>query len=318
MVEGPHVLFHGNVGAPSRNHVRSDVSFYLPAQRGEPERHALQGIVSRRPAAHVVDLLSDRMDLSDRFLRGLHDGPGGEYLDPRAVSRHCSSWEANARRARMELLAREAGRNWTAQDQPNRGGHLANTVTYRFSHWFVHNWARAGLLVAILLLLIAPLVYRSNSRLVLAVYLWLPFYMLHQYEEHGQGTFLDFYRRMMPRVAPMLTERKLLLVNVGTVWALFLMSVYAAMYGVLWLALYPVYLSLVNALMHVGQLVARRSYNPGLWTALVLFFPAAAFTIRTLNAAGATRTDNVVALGFGLLAHFFFFALGRGWIAERL
>ena len=123
---------------------------------------------------------------------------------------------------------------------------------------------------------------------------------------------------MMPRIAPMLTDRKLLLVNLGIVWLLFLVSVYAAIYGLFWLALYPIYLSLVNALMHVGQWIAWRSYNPGLWTALVIFMPAAAYTIRVIHAAGATRADNLIAFALGFLAHVFLFAFGRGWIAARL
>ena len=188
----------------------------------------------------------------------------------------------------------------------------------RFSQWLGENWSRAGLMMAIMLLLIAPLIGRSGNRVLLAVYLWLPFYMLHQYEEHGQGTLLEFYRRTMPRVAPMLTERKLLLVNLGAVWLVCLLSTYAAVYGLFWLALYAPYLSLVNALMHVGQLVARRSYNPGLWTAVVIFLPGAAYTIHVLNAAGATQADNVIGFALGFLAHVFVFALGRGWIAARL
>ena len=189
---------------------------------------------------------------------------------------------------------------------------------FRFSVWILDNWSRAGLLAAVVLLLIAPLIDRGMCRVVLLTYLWLPFYMLHQYEEHGQGTFLDFYRRMMPRVAPYLTERKLLVVNLGTVWAFFLVSLYAAFYLHFWLALYPAYLSLINACMHVGQMVAWRSYNPGLGTALVIFLPNAAYSIHVVAAAGATYRDNLIAFGLGFFAHVFFFVLGRGWIAEWL
>ena len=193
-----------------------------------------------------------------------------------------------------------------------------NVQGYRFSHWVVENWSRAGLITAIVLLLVAPLIGRTCNRVLFLVYLWLPLYMLHQYEEHGRGTFLEFYRRMMPRVAPMLTDRKLLLVNLGIVWSLFLAAIYAAGYGLFWLALYPTYLSLLNALMHVGQGIAWRSYNPGLWTALVLFLPGSAYTIYIFKIAGATEADNLIGFALGILAHAFLFALGRGWIAERL
>jgi hypothetical protein len=162
------------------------------------------------------------------------------------------------------------------------------------------------------------MVYVGSGAPVLLIYLWLPIYMLHQYEEHGQGTFLDFYRRMMPSIAPYLTERKLLVVNLGTVWLFFVASIYAARYSQWSLALYAPYLSLVNALMHVGQLIAWRSYNPGLWTALALFIPGAIYTIHAATAVGAALNDNLIALALAILVHGFFFALGKGWIARRL
>jgi|SRR5215831_1388398 len=187
-----------------------------------------------------------------------------------------------------------------------------------FSHWVLENWSRAGLLTALVLLLLAPLVYVCTGVPQLLIYLWLPIYMFHQFEEHGQGTFLEFYRRMMPDIAPHLTERKLLVVNLGTVWLFFVGSIYASLYNKWSLALYAPYLSLVNALMHVGQLIAWRTYNPGLWTALALFIPGAIYTIHGLTAVSATLNDNLAAFTFAVLIHAFFFALGKGWIARRL
>jgi len=187
-----------------------------------------------------------------------------------------------------------------------------------FSHWVLENWSRAGLVTALVLLFLAPLVYVCTGVPQLLIFLWLPFYMLHQFEEHGQGTFLEFYRRMMPHIAPYLTERKLLVVNLGTVWLFFGGAMYAALYNEWSLALYAPYLSLINALMHVGQLIAWRSYNPGLWTALALFIPGAIITVHTVTALGATLNDNLVAFALALLVHAFFFALGKGWIARHL
>ena len=169
---------------------------------------------------------------------------------------------------------------------------------YGFAQWLLHNWARAGLVVAVVLLALAPLIERMGNHTTLLVYLWLPIYMLHQYEEHSSGKLLAFYETRMPGIAPALTERKLLIVNLGAVWLLFLMAIYAARFGYLGLALYVPYLSVINAVMHVGQLIALRSYNPGLWTAVLLFFPGGVYTIYALSSAGATYSSNL--LGFGL------------------
>lgn len=186
------------------------------------------------------------------------------------------------------------------------------------AQWLLHNWSRAGLVVAVLLLALAPLIARTGDHTTLLVYLWLPVYMLHQYEEHSSGKFLAFYKKKMPGIAPALTERKLLVINLGAVWLLFLMAIYAARFGYLGLALYAPYLSVINAAIHVGQLIAWRSYNPGLWTAVLLFFPGGVYTIHALSAAGTTYSSNLLGFGLGLLMHLFLFTVGKGWIAARL
>jgi hypothetical protein len=92
--------------------------------------------------------------------------------------------------------------------------------------------------------------------------------MFHQYEEHAKGTFLEWYKRMMPGIAPFLTERKLLVVNLVVVWLGFLVALYAAFLVRPALGLAAPYLAFVNAFMHIGQFLRWRCYNPGLWTAL--------------------------------------------------
>ena len=125
--------------------------------------------------------------------------------------------------------------------------------TYRFSDWMLHNWSRAGLVLGIGLLLIAPLVLKGVGVAVFLIYLWLPFYMLHQYEEHAEGTFLEWYERMMPGIAPFLTERKLLVVNLVAVWLGFLVALYVAFLVRPALGLAAPYLAFVNAFMHLSR-----------------------------------------------------------------
>ena len=152
---------------------------------------------------------------------------------------------------------------------------------------------------------------------VFLVYLWLPLYMFHQYQEHAEGTLLEWYERMMPGIAPFLTERKLLVVNLVVVWLGFLVALYAAFLVRPALGLAAPYLAFVNAFMHIGQFLRWRCYNPGLWTALAIFIPGAGYTISELSVAGATWADNALGLGIAVLAHSFFFALGRGMIGKQ-
>jgi len=193
-----------------------------------------------------------------------------------------------------------------------------DAAQYHFSNWLVHNWSRAGLVLAAGLFILAPLVFKSGGLTVGIIYLWLPFYMLHQYEEHARGDFLDWYKRRMPTIAPFLTERKLPVVNLGSIWALFTLALYVAFLVRPGLGLAAPYIALINSAVHIGQLWRWHSYNPGLWTALILFIPAGICTIVILLATGATPLDNFIGFGIALLVHLFFFALGRGWIWSTL
>jgi hypothetical protein len=73
----------------------------------------------------------------------------------------------------------------------------------RFTAWIVEDthWSRAGLPMAIVLMLLGPLVRSGAGRAVSLVYYQLPLYMFHQYEEHGHGAFRREVNRMPPRIA---------------------------------------------------------------------------------------------------------------------
>lgn len=193
---------------------------------------------------------------------------------------------------------------------------MADTGRYRFSQWVLHDWPQAGVLVASILLLIAPAVDRTMGRTVLLIYLWLPLYMAHQYEEYALGDFRAWIQRTMPRNAAFLTERKVLIINLGIVWLLYLLSFYAALGGRAAVALYAPYLAGVNGIMHIGWLVLFRAYNPGLVTALILLVPGAFYTLTAFP--GATRLDHLMALGGAIVAHVVLVLLGRGVILKAL
>lgn len=80
------------------------------------------------------------------------------------------------------------------------------------------SWSRVGLPLAAGLLVLAPLVRRRVGRATLLVYLQLPAYMLHQYEEHGHGAFKREMNALLPPTVGRLTDRNIFLTNVVGVW----------------------------------------------------------------------------------------------------
>jgi hypothetical protein len=113
---------------------------------------------------------------------------------------------------------------------------------YRLGSWILDNWSRMALPFAVLILCSLPVFLAIGNVPLVLLYTLLPAYMIHQYEEHAHGRFVAFFNTTVGG-AP--------LINVAGVWLVFLASFYLAKYAALGFALVPVYLVLVNALIHV-------------------------------------------------------------------
>jgi hypothetical protein len=142
-------------------------------------------------------------------------------------------------------------------------------------NWLVTQWQwpYAALFTGIFLLLIAPLCVDSHSWLILGVYVQLPIYMIHQWEEHRDDRFRLFVNELVGHGKEILTRPATFWLNALGVWGIDLVAIYLAWFVAGGFGLIATYLTLINGLLHVFQGVALRRYNPGLWTSLVLFLP---------------------------------------------
>jgi hypothetical protein len=69
-----------------------------------------------------------------------------------------------------------------------------------------------------------------------------------------------------------------------------LISLYLSFFVNPGFGLIAVYLAVVNAVVHLVAAVALRAYNPGLWTAILLFLPLGASTYSPPPVLGSGRT----------------------------
>ena len=174
--------------------------------------------------------------------------------------------------------------------------HMAHE--YQFRPWFLNNWMRAGLIVAVVTLALLPVLWNTADHSLLLILTLLPVYMIHQYEEHAHGRFVADFNTTIGKGLPVLTKTSAFAINVGGVWLLDLPAFYLAAYVDLGFALIPAYLMTVNAVVHVLGTLATRRYNPGLYTALALFIPWGVFMTVFISA----RTSNALAFNiFGLV-----------------
>lgn len=171
--------------------------------------------------------------------------------------------------------------------------------------WLVGRWQwpAAALFAGLFLLAIVPAVFAAGP-LVLVVYLQLPAYLVHQYEEHAGDRFRLYVNRVIGGGREALTPVATFWINALGVWAVDLAALYLAVFLDPALGLIAVYLPVVNALGHVGPAVARREYNPGLGTALGLFLPLGGYALYVLGSApGTTWIDHAIGAGVAVAVH---------------
>jgi len=134
------------------------------------------------------------------------------------------------------------------------------------------NWVYGALPIAVLLIAFSPFV----DGIALPVYLSLPVYMLHQYEEHDADRFLKSINLLLGPKARGLTHASVWTINVIFVWFLLLAVFYVAREAPGW-GVVAAYLMAINALVHIAAAIRTRQGNPGLVTAIVLFLPLSAW-----------------------------------------
>ncbi len=176
-------------------------------------------------------------------------------------------------------------------------------TAYRFPTWFVCNWSRTGLPLAVGFFLLSPLLFRTLGYATWLIYLLLPVYMFHQYEEHAHGAFKAEIIRMLPGVEPTI-DLTILGVNILGVWGVYTLVVYLAYYLHSAIGLVAAYMAVVNGLLHIGIALKQRRYNPGLGTSVSLFLPVGGYAIVAVSrSAHATIGDQALGIGAAILLH---------------
>ena len=166
------------------------------------------------------------------------------------------------------------------------------------------NWVYGGVLAGIMLLVLTPVLASGWSWALTLIWLQLPAYMVHQFEEHDADRFRAFVNTVIGRGKEVLTRMDVFIINIFGVWGVDAIAFLLAARVHLGLGLIAVYLTLVNGILHCVQAVALRRYNPGLVTAVLLFLPLAVVTLWVLAGdVDVTATDHVIGLGLAILIH---------------
>ena len=164
-------------------------------------------------------------------------------------------------------------------------------------------WVYGGSLAGVLLLFLMPVIDAGWSLALMLVYLQMPIYMLHQLEEHDDDRFQHVINEMVGHGRDVLPHGAIFVINIG-VWVVNLVSFALAMHDGIGWGLIGVYAMVVNAIVHIVDGVIKRTYNPGLVTAIVLFLPIGLGGLWAIAATGeATAMQQIVGLVIALGIH---------------
>ncbi|MCQ0986929.1 HXXEE domain-containing protein [Jiella marina] len=168
----------------------------------------------------------------------------------------------------------------------------------------IEHWVYGGFLAGLLFLALTPVFAWQWTAAMTLVFLQLPVYMIHQFEEHDDGRFAAAINALLGRGRIVLDDTAVFVINVPGVWGVNAISIWLAFAAGIGWGLIGVYLTLVNALAHIGQAIRLRAYNPGLVTAVLLFLPVGLLAAFTVGAEPTvTTTHHVVGLLVAVAIH---------------
>lgn len=168
--------------------------------------------------------------------------------------------------------------------------------------WLDQHWMGAGCVLGAGLLVLLPILKFRMSLAELVVLLNLMVYIIHQVEEHTDDRFRLWVNREIAGCPEALSSRAVMIINVGGVWLFCAVSLLAAVFVHVGFGLLASYLCLINGVIHVLGGLAKRAYNPGLWTAIVLLIPVGAWSLRVISPY-STTFHHVFAIVMVVLLH---------------
>ncbi|MEM7670662.1 MAG: HXXEE domain-containing protein [Pseudomonadota bacterium] len=158
------------------------------------------------------------------------------------------------------------------------------------------HWVYGGTLAALILLLLVPTLGWPLPEIL--IFLALPAYMIHQFEEHDDGRFKSFINDMVGDAHRGLDDTAIFVVNFFGVWVLLALVILAArLIDTGWGAV-AAYLMLINGIVHVMPAILLKRYNPGLVTGVALFGPLGTLILIT---TGPDSFQHLTGFG-GILA----------------
>ena len=169
-------------------------------------------------------------------------------------------------------------------------------------------WRYTCLPSAIFLILLLGSSYSSLGLVVFLVWLQLPIYLIHEFEEHVYpGWFKKFINEVLfksPVENVPLNDASVFWINIPFIWIMFPLFAVLSQHVNLNFGLILPYFAVFNATTHIIAAIAKRRYNPGLLVSIFLNYPSGIITIYYLSKqAHSTAWDHGGAFIVAFVGH---------------
>ncbi len=181
-------------------------------------------------------------------------------------------------------------------------------------NWLYNNWAKLCLFLAIIVTILIYIFITPDNLLLFLIWIQLPIYLLHQFEEHTWNGFKNYVNRSVFKVKDgdfPLNNKIIFWVNIPLIWVL--IPIFSGLSSVnIMFGLWIPYVAVFNSLTHVIVSVRNREYNPGLLVSLILGIPAGIYTLIIFYSyIQVPMLVSAISIFFAVLLHVIVFGIIR-------
>lgn len=149
--------------------------------------------------------------------------------------------------------------------------------------WLYTNWAKLSLFLSIVTTAMIYTIIGPENLLLFLIWIQLPIYLLHQFEEHNWNGFKNYINTNIfkaNRENYPLNDKIIFWVNIPIVWII--MPIFSGLANInILFGLWIPYFAVINSLTHVIVSIKNREYNPGLLVSLTLGIPVGVYALVT-------------------------------------
>ena len=176
--------------------------------------------------------------------------------------------------------------------------------------WLYKNWSKLSVGVAVVLTLLIFTFIKPVNILLFLIWIQIPIYLLHQFEEHSRNGFKNYVNKKVFNVVDgdyPLNDRNIFWINIPIIWILMPLSALLSYINPL-IGLWIPFFGVINSLSHVIFSIVNKQYNPGILVSLILGIPVGTYALMILYSnLMISYFVTGLSVGFAIILHMIVF-----------